>query len=514
VNSFPWLTALGLLPLVGAVVVALIPKGRETLAKQVALVVALGVLALTVAIALQFDRTDGSMQFVETHSWIPQFGISYSLGVDGIALVLIALLAALVPVVIIADWNAAEGSTHRPQTLMALFLLLESFVVFVFAATDLFLFYVAFELMLMPIYFLIGMFGSGQRSYAAVKFLLYSLFGGLILLVGVVGLYVVSTRQLDAGTFEVARLLGLAIAPSTQKWLFVAFMVAFAIKAPMVPVHTWLPDAAASGTPGTNTLMVGVLDKVGTFAMLRLALPLFPDAAHWAAPVVVALAVVSVVYAALVAIGQRDMNRLVAYTSVSHFGVIILGVFAFTTLGNSGSVVYMVAHGLSAAAMFLTAGYLIRRRGSAQIDAYGGVARVAPVLAGVFLVAGLATLSLPGLASFAGELSTLVGTYQRWPGAAVASVIGIVLAAVYVLWMYKRVAQGPESDDVRGFSDLGARELVAIVPVLAVAIAIGFFPQTVFGFVNSSVARTMTEVHATDPPPTVPAATDLQGATP
>jgi NADH-quinone oxidoreductase subunit M len=513
VSEFPWLTVVGVLPFVGALVVGFIPSGRELLAKQVTLVVSVVVLAMVVAMALQFDaESDLAYQFVDRADWIPQFGISYAVGVDGIALVLIALLAVLVPVVVTAGWNDADAGTHRVQTFFALILALEGIVIFVFAATDLFLFYVAFEVMLIPVYFLIGMYGGAQRSYAAVKFLLYSLLGGLILLVGVISLYVVSGRELGEGTFDVTALAGLSIDPTTQKWLFAAFFFAFAVKAPMFPVHTWLPDATAAGTPGTNTLLVGVLDKVGTFAMIRLCLPLFPDASQWAAPFVVTLAVVSVIYAGLVAIGQSDMNRLVAYTSVSHFGVIVLGIFAFTSLGTSGSTVYMFAHGLSAAALFLTVGFLIRRRGSAAIDAYGGLARVAPLLSGVFLLAGLASLSLPGMASFVGELTTLVGSYQRWPVAAVLAVLGIVLSAVYILVMYKRVAQGPETENVRGLRDLMPREAWAIAPVVALTLFFGFYPQPLFDVINPTVDRVLEQVGAPEPTPTVPVdMTSLEG---
>ncbi len=349
------------------------------------------------------------------------------------------------------------------------------------------------------------MFCGAQRGYAAVKFLLYSLLGGLILLVGVISLYVVSVRELGEGTFNVVSLTGLSMDPTTQRWLFVAFFIAFAVKAPMFPVHTWLPDAAAAGTPGTNTLLVGVLDKVGTFAMIRLCLPLFPDASQWAAPFVVTLAVVSIVYAGLLAIGQTDMNRLVAYTSVSHFGVIVLGVFSFTQLADSGATVYMFAHGLSAAALFLTVGYLIRRRGSANISSFGGVARVAPILAGVFLIAGLSSLSLPGMASFVGELTTLVGAYPRWSAAAVIAVIGIVLSAIYVLNMYRRVAQGPETENVKGFADLVPREAWALAPVVALTIVFGFFPQPLFDVINPAVDRTLEIVGAPPLEPAVPA---------
>lgn len=510
-STFPWLTTIAVVPLVGAAIVAAVPKGREVLAKQIALVVSLLVLVLTIAMATQYDTSsDAAYQFTELHSWIPAFHVDYALGVNGVSLVLIALLATLVPFAILSDWHAADTGKHRTQTFFALFLALEGIVIVVFAATDLFLFYVAFEVMLLPVYFLIGMFGGAQRTYAAVKFLLYSLLGGLILLIGIIGVYVVSGNTLGTPTFELTQLVGMPISTGTERWLFVAFMFAFAVKAPMFPVHTWLPDAAAAGTPGTNSLLVGVLDKVGTYGMLVLVLPLFPHATQWAAPVVVTLAVISVVYAGLVAIGQNNMNRLVSYVSVSHFGVIVLGVFAFTQLGDSGSTMYMVAHGLSAAALFIAIGFLVRRRGSANISDFGGVARIAPVLAGVLLMAGLSSLALPGMAGFVGELTSLVGSYPRWPVAAVIAVIGIVLSAVYILQMYRRVAQGPLTDNVKGFVDLVPREAWALVPVLVLTIVLGVFPQPIFAPVNPTVEKILTVVDAPAKDPTVPASQGAQ----
>ena len=505
-NDFPVLTTLGVLPFVAALVVALLPRGRELLAKQITLVVSLLMLGLTVAMALSFDPSSAeTFQFVESTPWIEQFGISYAVGVDGIALVLIAMAVSLAPIVILAGWNDADDhERHRTQTYFALILALLGTIVFVFAATDLFLFYVAFEVMLVPVYFLIGMFGRGQRTYAAVKFLLYSLFGGLLLLAALIGLYVVSVGELGQGTFDWNALAGMPIDPDTQKLLFAGFFFAFAIKAPMVPVHTWLPDAAASATPATSTLLVGVLDKVATFAMLRLCLPLFPDAAEWAAPFIVTMAVISIVYGALVAIGQTDMYRLIAYTSVSHFGFIILGIFAFTTIGGSGSTIYMVAHGLSTAALFVVAGYLTSRRGSSLIPAFGGVQRVAPLLAGFFLFAGLSSLAMPGLASFVGELTVLIGSYQRWPVAAAIAVIGIVLSSLYILIMYQRVAHGPETENVKGMRDLFPREVVAFAPVIALTIAVGVFPKPLFDVVNPAIDRTLAFVQVDPVEPDVP----------
>lgn len=511
-DDFPVLTVLGVLPFAGALVVAAIPRGRELLAKQIALFVTLVMLALTVAMALAFEPDAVEpFQFVEKTPWIEQFGISYALGVDGIALVLIAMAVALGPVVILSGWNDAdENERHRPQTYFALLLALMGCIIYVFAATDLFLFYVAFEVMLVPVYFLIGMFGRGQRTYAAVKFLLYSLFGGLLLLAALIGLYVVSAQELGTGTFDWTLLAGMPIDPDVQKLLFAGFFFAFAIKAPMVPLHTWLPDATASGTPATSTLLVGVLDKVATFAMLRLVIPIFPDASEWAAPFVVTLAVVSIVYGALVAIGQTDMYRLIAYASVSHFGFIILGVFAFTEIGGSGSVVYMVAHGLSTAALFVVAGYLVKRRGSSLIPSFGGAQRVAPILAGFFLFAGLSSLAMPGMASFVGELTVLIGSYQRWPVAAAIAVIGIVLSSLYVLIMYQRVATGPVTENVKGMRDALPREVVAFAPIIALTIAVGVFPKPVFDVVNPAIERTYSFLNVELVEPTVP---DVDGLT-
>ncbi len=505
-NDFPVLTTLGLLPFVAAVLVAALPRGRELLAKQIALAVSLLMLGLTVAMAFSFDPNAAEpFQFVEKTTWIERFGISYAVGVDGIALVLIAMAVSLAPVVILAGWNDADDNDrHRPQTYFALLLALLGCIVYVFAATDLFLFYVAFEVMLVPVYFLIGMFGRGQRTYAAVKFLLYSLFGGLLLLAALIGLYVVSAQELGTGTFDWTLLAGMPIDPDTQKILFAGFFFAFAIKAPMVPLHTWLPDAAASGTPATSTLLVGVLDKVATFAMLRLVIPIFPDASEWAAPFVVVLAVISIVYGALVAIGQTDMYRLIAYTSVSHFGFIILGIFAFTEIGGSGSVIYMVAHGLSTAALFIVAGYLVKRRGSSLIPSFGGVQRVAPILAGFFLFAGLSSLAMPGLASFVGELTVLIGSYQRWPVAAGIAVIGIVLSSLYVLIMYQRVATGPATENVKGMRDVFPRELLAFAPIIALTVAVGVFPKPVFDAVNPAIARTYSFLNVEPVQPDVP----------
>jgi NADH-quinone oxidoreductase subunit M len=505
VTDFPWLTTLGVVPLVGSVVVAALPPTRVLLAKQVALGISLVVLALTVVLAVRFEPNgDEQFQFAETHQWIPQFGVSYAVGIDGIALVLIALATVLTPICILASWHDAYRLRRPVGTYFALFLLLETFMIGVFAATDVFLFYVFFEAMLIPMYFIIGSYGGPQRSYAAVKFLLYSLFGGLLMLAAVIGLFVVSDGGNQAFLFE--NLLGLDIAPTTERWLFLGFFVAFAIKAPLWPVHTWLPDAAAESPPGGAVLLVGVLDKVGTFGMIRLCLPLFPDASRWAAPVVIALAVIGILYGALVAIGQTDIKRLIAYTSISHFGFITLGIFALTTTASSGSTLYMFNHGFSTAALFLVAGFMISRRGSRLIADYGGVQRVAPLLAGTFLVAGLSSLALPGLSSFISEFLVLVGTFPRYQVAAVLATLGIILASVYILLMYQRTMTGEPNEATSQWRDLSRREVAVVAPLLAVIIALGFYPKPLLDVINPSIERTIEQVGATDVQPVVPVA--------
>ncbi|MGO1339337.1 MAG: complex I subunit 4 family protein, partial [Cellulosimicrobium funkei] len=417
-TSVPWLSLLIAWPLVGAAAVWLtaaartrgVGAGALRAVRGIALGAALVELGLLVGAFTAFDTSAaGTHQLAETYRWIPQIGASYAVGADGVALALVALSVLLVPLVVLAAWKEQDGDVRRLRHYLALVLLLEAFMVAVFVARDVFLFYVLFEAMLIPVYFMIGGFGVGaRRRYAAVKFLLFSLAGGLIMLAAVIALYVqvpidpaTGARPEDA--FLTTNLVGYfaenPMPVTIERLLFLGFFLAFAIKAPLFPVHTWLPDAAQHAPAGTSTLLVGVLDKVGTFGMLTLCLPLFPNASRWAAPVVVVLAVVSILYGALMAIGQSDLMRLIAYTSVSHFGFIVLGIFAFTSLSVSGSSLYMVNHGISTGALFLIAGFLVARHPerSQRIADYGGLQKVVPVLAGTFLVAGLSALSLPGL---------------------------------------------------------------------------------------------------------------------
>jgi NADH-quinone oxidoreductase subunit M len=527
VNDIPWLTVLVAVPLIGAVVVGLLPKGRGALAKQVGLEFAVITVAVAIVVAAKYDVGDGGMQLNETHDWIAAFGVHYALGVDGLGLLLVLLTSALVPIVMLAAWNDAEDD--RSKAWFAWALALEGLSLAVFAATDVFLFYVVFEATLVPAYFLIGGFGRERRSAAALKFLMFQLGGGLVLLGSVIGLYVVSSNA-GAPSYLLSDLQDLDISTSTERWLFVGFFAAFAVKAPLFPLHTWLADTTEQATPATSVLLVCVLDKIGTFGMLRFCLGLFPDASEWATPVVIVLALISIVYGAFIAIGQDDILRLIGLTSLSHFGFITLGIFVFTAQGATGSILYMVNHGVATAALFLAAGFIIRRRGTTLISRMGGLEQVTPVLAGLFLVAGLATLGLPGLSQFVSEILVMIAAFDyAWYVGAIA-VTGIVLAAVYVLWAYQRMMTGPTPADLvtprsgKGsaappaqgsgasavIGDLSRREVGVLAPLMVALVLFGFYPMPLMDVSNPTVDVLLEHVGVSDDGPDVPA--EAEGA--
>ena len=531
--SFPLLTATAAVPAIGAVATAAVPAARRTGAKWLALAFSLVTVGFAAAVLLRFDSGSGAdrFQLTESHSWIENFGVRYELGVDGIGAAMIALTAVLVPFLIGAGWNDADPVEGEPQAtrswrptqgFFALILMVEAMVVWSFAATDVFLFYLFFEAMLIPMYFLIGGFGdrageqgeegqARQRSYAAVKFLLYNLVGGLVMLAAVIGLYAQTADQLDAGTFSLQAILDaraageLDFSTGVERWLFLGFFLAFAIKAPLWPLHTWLPNAMGEATAPVAVLITAIVDKVGTFAMLRFCLGLFPEASDWATPVILVLSLVSILYGALVALGQRDMKRLIAYASISHFGFIVLGVFAMTSQGQGGATLYMINHGIATAALLLVAGFLIARRGSRLIGDYGGVQKTAPVLAGTFLVGGLATLSLPGTGPFVSEFLVLVGTFSRHQAVGIIACTGIVLAALYVLVLYQRTMTGPVRAGLEKLPDLRVRELAVVTPLIGLLIFLGVYPKPLTEIVNPAVEHTLSDVHQTDPEPQIDA---------
>lgn len=518
------LLVLLVLPFVGAGVVAAL-AGRT--AKLVAFAFAIAELVLTAVAWFGYSVPAAiagtRFQLELSVPWIPAFGTQFALGIDGIALVMLALTAVLVPIVLGYSWNATLPEGRTVSGMFALILAAEGTLVGVFAATDVFLFYVFFEIMLIPMYFLIGRFGGPRRQYAAVKFFLYSLLGGLIMLASVIGVFVVSGERLGQGTFNWTELQRIAatLPESTQIWLFLGFFVAFAIKAPLVPFHTWLPDATAEAPIGAGILLVGVLDKVGTFGFLRYCLPLFPLASQRLAPLVLVMAVAGILYCGLVAIGQQDMKRFVGYTSVAHFGYIALGIFAFSTQALSGSSLYMLNHGISTGLLFVVIGLLIARGGSRLVADYGGVHAIAPLLAGVFLIAVMASLGLPGTNSFVSEFLVLLGSFPREPVYTILATVGIIVAALYVLWLYQRVMQGPlrgsavlgasggpgsvidpvvaQAKGRSGFTDLDKREIAVVTPLVVLILLLGFFPGPVLDVLNPSVASTMNEVGLVDP---------------
>ncbi|MCW2719073.1 NADH-quinone oxidoreductase subunit M [Pseudonocardia sp.] len=518
-----------LLPLVGAVAVAPL-KGNARTAKLTALAFALVELVLTIVVWFSYSTAAASsgtrFQLELSVDWIPAFGAHFALGIDGIALVMLALIAVLVPIVMAFSWEEKIPEGRSAAGFYSLILVTQCLLVGVFAATDVFLFYVFFEAMLVPMYFMIGRFGGPRRQYAAVKFFLYSLLGGLIMLASVIGLFVVSGQQLGAGTFTWVDLQRMAasVPESTQVWLFLGFFVAFAIKAPLVPFHTWLPDAGAEAPVGAGVLLVGVLDKVGTFGFLRYCLPLFPLASRDLAPLVLTLAVIGILYGGLLAVGQTDMKRFVSYTSIAHFGFIALGIFSFSSQAFAGATLYMVNHGISTGMLFIVVGMLIARGGSRLVGDYGGVHQVAPLLAGVFLVAGLSSLALPGTNSFVSEFLVLLGSFPREPVFTILATVGIIFAALYVLWVYQRTMQGPLRGAAvlgalepaggpgtmldpavaakrpgSGFPDLRKREIAVLTPLIVLILVLGFFPGPVLDVITPSVVATMNEVGLPDP---------------
>lgn len=501
--AFPILTVLVVLPLVAALALWLI-KPLHDQARLVGLVVSGLELALAIYAATTFDVAHADqIQLAEQAPWIPSIGVSWALGVNGLGLAMILLATFLVVVVILAR-EPGEGGPDWGW--IALVLALESVMVAVFAARDVFLFYVLFELMLLPVYFLIGVYGGPDRRRAALKFLLYSLAGGLIMLVGVIALYAYGPGGETA--YMIDSLAGnLSASPAAENLLFLSFFIAFAIKAPMVPVHTWLPDTTQQADAGTSTLLVGVLDKLGTFGMIALVLPLFPNASVWAAPVIIVLAVISIIYGGLVALAQKDFMRLTAMTSVSHFGFIVLGIFIGSPIAMTGSMLYMIAHGISTAGMFLVLGMLEKRGASQWIPDYRGMQRVTPVLAGLFLIAGLASIALPGLSGFVPEWLVLTGTFQINFWVAIVAVFGVIIAALYVLLPYQQMFTGPKEEGIAGAVDLNGREKIALAPIVVAALALGFVPGPALDLVRPVAEQAAVYVQA-DPVTTVALATE------
>jgi NADH-quinone oxidoreductase subunit M len=493
--TFPILTSLVAVPVVGAILLLFVGNRNEErvgLIRQLALVVSLVVFALTLLMWARFDPGSPEYQFVERLDWIPAFGIQYLVGVDGISVLLIVLTAFLTPIALLSSWGSVKKKTKE----FSIFVLaLEAAMIGVFVSLDLFLFYVFWDAMLVPMYFLIGVWGYDRRIYAAVKFILYTMAGSVLMLVAILGLAWVHQQQTGAYSFELMRMFSLDLAPRMQFWFFLDFALAFAIKVPLFPFHTWLPDAHVEAPTAGSIILAGVLLKMGTYGFVRFAFPLFPEAAMYFAPFISALAVIGIIYGALVAMVQPDMKKLVAYSSVSHLGFVVLGICAMNVQGVQGAVYQMIAHGVSTGGLFLIVGMLSDRRHTRLIAEFGGLKHPMPRLTAVFFVITLSSIGLPTLNGFIGEFLTLLGAFMRdWRFAAFATT-GVILSAIYMLWLMQRVYYGPVTNEKNAaLPDLSAREWAAALPLVAAAILMGVFPTLFLRPMEPAVTRVVQRV--------------------
>ncbi|OIQ00667.1 MAG: NADH-quinone oxidoreductase subunit M [Zetaproteobacteria bacterium CG2_30_46_52] len=489
VLGFPILSVATFLPTVGALLIWLLVK-NETMVRWSALAFSIATFIVTLPLIFSFDRTTSHMQFEEFHHWIPAFNINYQLGVDGISMPFIVLTGLLIVICIISAWQCIQT---RVKEYMIAFLILETTLIGVFSALDAILFYFFWEAMLIPMYLIIGVWGGKNRIYATLKFFLYTLAGSVLMLVALLAMHFEA-----GGTFSMLAFMDYPFDFTWQFWIFIAFFVAFAVKVPMWPVHTWLPDAHTEAPTAGSVILAGILLKMGAYGYLRFSLPMLPDASQYFAPMMIGLSLVAIVYISLVAMMQRDMKRLIAYSSIAHMGFVTLGTFVFTQQALEGAVINMISHGFVAAALFLCVGVMYDRLHSREIADYGGVANVMPVFAAVMLVFSMANVALPGSSAFIGEIMVLIGTFAADPMAlsvsakwiAIAAAISVVLSACYTLWMYKRVIMGDlVKDTVRSMPDMSLREFGIFVPLIVLTVWVGFYPVPVLDLLHESVAH-------------------------
>jgi NADH-quinone oxidoreductase subunit M len=480
------------LPIAVAVILAFVPKGAVSAIKAIGLFASLVTFIISLTILQQFQEGVAGFQLVESRSWIPEWGIRYALGIDGISLWLVLLTTLLTPVVLLSSWNAIH---KHPKEYVISFLIMEAAMIGVFAATDILVFYVFFELTLLPMYLVIGVWGGANRIYAAIKFFLFTIAGSLLMLLGIIYLAFLEYHRTGIPDFSIENLYGLTIPPHTQAILFAAFALAFAIKVPLFPLHTWLPDAHVEAPTGGSIILAGVMLKMGTYGFLRFCLPLFPDASAKYASLMITLAVIGVIYGALVAWVQPDMKKLVAYSSVSHLGFCVLGIFAFNQTSIEGSILQMVNHGISTGALFLLVGVVYERRHTRLLADYGGIAKTMPLYATFFVIAVLSSLGLPGLNGFVGEFLILSGSFKTHPRAAVIATTGVILGAIYLLWLVQRVFFGPITEEEnKSIPEIAWNEVAAMVPLVVMMVWIGLYPNVFLRKMTPSVQRLLTTV--------------------
>jgi len=490
------LTIVLAIPVIGAAMIMLTPRRQTAALFSLALLASGLAFVWSVIVFSLFDGMSGEMQLVERVPWMPSFGIEYIVGVDGISIFLVLLTTFLMPIAILASWSVTE----KVKEYLIFMLLLETGMLGAFVALDLFLFYVFWEVMLVPMYFLIGVWGGTRRIYAAIKFVIYTMAGSLLMLVAIIYLAARHAEAEQALTFDLLKLYDLHLPLDEQAWLFAAFALSFAIKVPLFPFHTWLPDAHVEAPTAGSVILAGVLLKLGTYGFLRFAMPLFPDAALAAAPYIIALAVIGIIYGAAVAMMQSDIKKLVAYSSVSHLGFVMLGLFAFNMQGIQGAVYQMLNHGLSTGALFLLVGMIYERRHTRMIDAFGGLWKPVPVFSALLLVITFSSIGLPGLNGFVGEFLILLGAFAVAPRWTAAAATGVILGAIYMLWMYRRVILGPLSNpENEKLQDLGPRERIILAPILALVVFMGVYPQPFLHRMQPAIDVTLKRIIAVTP---------------
>ncbi|MGD2042949.1 MAG: NADH-quinone oxidoreductase subunit M [Acidimicrobiia bacterium] len=486
------MTWLILLPVVGAIVVLLIPRARKELHLPLGIALSVLPLALALYVFAVFEPVAG-YQFTEFQSWYEPWGIAWNLGIDGISMPMVVLTTILVPIAL----AASTSITTRTKEFVIYTLLLEAGMIGVFLSLDLFLFFVFFEAILVPMYFIIGIWGSDRRIYAAMKFFIYTAFGSALMLAGIIALAVMHGQQFDSASFALSDLMNVDMSTTTERWLFAGFALAFAIKVPLFPLHTWLPDAHTEAPTAGSILLAGVLLKLGTYGLLRFNLALFPEASVDAIWIMGVLAVIGIVYGAVVAIVQPDLKKLVAYSSVSHLGFIVLGTFALTSGSLQGAVIQNVNHGLTTGALFLLVGMIYERRHTKKISEFGGLQKVMPIYAGFFLFMIFASIGLPGLNGFVGEFLVLIGSYTTLPVLAIIAASGVILAAIYLLWAYERVFTGlPEKEENKLLSDLSVREVSLLAPLAALVLVLGLYPSILLDKIAPSTEAVLDHIEA------------------
>ncbi|MFT8242748.1 NADH-quinone oxidoreductase subunit M [Roseomonas sp. BN140053] len=481
--GFPLLSLLTFLPLVGAAVILMVRGDEATVASNArwaALWTSLIVLALSLILWFRFDLANPGFQFEERLDWLPDFGVGYHMGVDGISVLFVLLSTLLTPICILASWESVQ---NRVREYMVAFLLLETMMVGMFCAMDIVLFYVFFEGVLIPMFLIIGVWGGQRRVYAAFKLFLYTLLGSVLMLLAILALW------FRAGSADIPALMQLTIPRQTQMWMFLAFFAAFAVKVPMWPVHTWLPDAHVEAPTAGSVILAGVLLKMGAYGFIRLSIPLLPEASQYFAPFIFTLSVVAVIYTSLVAFAQEDMKKLIAYSSVAHMGIVTLGLFTFNQQGVSGALFQMVSHGVVSGALFLCVGVLYDRVHTREIARYGGVVKIMPAYALVFMLFTMGSVALPGTAGFPGEFLVLTGAWRSSPWVALGAATGMILGAAYMLYLYRRVVFSRMTrDDLRALLDLSPREYATFAPLILLTLWMGIYPSSFLQFFQASVA--------------------------